>query len=166
MGMQEFSLSVRLFSRSYSVRSRLEGLLLLLALLSVAIHGWLLYHLIAVKDLHSAMTFLYLFSLLPFSLFLGSVWLDRNPGYQRHLTLLPSGVRYRRGFMQREYDFDWEEIETISLQRRQLTFELKNGEEHTISLESVQREHTLQQIAARLTAEASSREIELHVSDK
>ncbi|MBD1396736.1 hypothetical protein H9Q13_06115 [Pontibacter sp. JH31] len=156
--MQE--VRIRLFSRFYSVRSRVERALLLLALLSVALHGWLLFQLIAVRDLHSAMTFLYLFSLLPFSLFLGSVWLDRNPGYQRHLTLLATGVRYRLGFMQREQEFDWEEIELIELNNAVVVFELKNGERHEVKLASVDKEAMWQKVKSRLEGIAADKDIE------
>ncbi|MDX5418965.1 MAG: hypothetical protein LPK09_07095 [Hymenobacteraceae bacterium] len=156
--MQE--VSIRLFSRSYNVRSKVERALLLLALLSVGLHGWLLFQLIAVRDLHSAMTFLYLFSLLPFCLFLASVWLDRNPGYQRHLTLLSSGVRYRLGFMQQEQEFDWEEVELIEMNNYLVEFELKNGERHVVSLESVDKDLTLQEVRLRLEGIAADKEIQ------
>ena len=156
--MQE--VSIRLFSRSYNVRSKVERALLLLALLSVALHGWLLFQLIAVRDLHSAITFLYLFSLLPYCLFLASVWLDRNPGYQRHLTLLATGVRYRLGFMQREQEFDWEEVERIEVNGYLVDFELKNGEQHAVSLGSIDKESTLQEVRLRLEGIATDKEIE------
>lgn len=159
--MQE--VSIRLFSRSYNVRSKVERALLLLALLSVALHGWLLFQLIAVRDLHSAITFLYLFSLLPFSLFLTSVWLDRNPGYQRHLTLLATGVRYRLGFMQREQEFDWEEVERIGVNGYLVDFELKNGERHEVSLESIDKEATLKRVRLRLEGIAADKEIEFRL---
>lgn len=162
--MQETGINIRLFSRSYGVRSRLEHLLLVLALLLIALHGWLLYQLIAVRDFHSAMIFLYLFSLLPFSLFLVSVWFDRNPSYQRHLTLQPTGVRYRLGFMQREHDFDWEEVETISMAQRRVLFELKNGERHEIDLESVRKEEILQQVREGLEQVAAQKGIELYMT--
>jgi hypothetical protein len=159
--MQESS--IRLFSRAYSVRSKIERVLLLLALLSVVLHGWLLYQLIAVRDFHSAMTFLYLFSLLPFSLFLTSVWLDRNPGYQRHLTLLAAGVRYRLGFLQREHEFDWEEVALIEVNDRLVGFELKNGERHQISLGSIDKKVALQQVKTRLAGIAAEKEIEFRL---
>lgn len=162
--MQHTGISVRLFSRPYGVRSQMERLLLVLALLSVALHGWLLYQLIAVQDLHSAMTFLYLFSLLPFSLFMASVWLDHNPGYQRHLTISALGIRYRLGFMQREHDFDWEEVERMALDSHTLTFELKNGEQHAISLDAVNHEQTLQRIRAELIRIAADKEITIEMT--
>lgn len=142
----------------------MERLLLVLALLSVVLHGWLLYQLIAVQDLHSAMTFLYLFSLLPFSLFMVSVWLDHNPGYQRHLTLLSSGVRYRLGFMQREHEFDWEEVEHLKMTRLSVEFELKNGEQHVVALDSVNREQTLQRIHAELKLVADANSIDFQIT--
>lgn len=137
----------------------MERLLLALALLSVALHGWLLYQLVAVRDFHSAMTFLYLFSLLPFSLFLASVWLDHNPGFQRHLTLTSAGVAYRLGFMQRERDFDWEEVERMRLADAVLSFELKNDEKHTIQLHAVQHAFTLQRIHDELAQVATAKQI-------
>ena len=157
--MEQSSLTIRLFSRPYGVRSQMERLLLVLALLSVGLHGWLLYQLIAVRDFHSAITFLYLFSLLPFSLFMASVWLDHNPGFQRHLTLTTTGVRYRMGFMQREHEFDCEEVENIKLAEAQLVCELKNDEQHTIDLHSVHHAHTVQRLHNELTQIAASRGI-------
>ncbi|WP_243409437.1 EbsA family protein [Pontibacter virosus] len=142
----------------------MERLLFVLALLSVALHGWLLYQLIAVRDFHSAMTFLYLFSLLPFSLFLISVWLDHNPGYQRHLTLSASGVRYRLGFMQREHDFEWEEVERIIISSQTLEFELKNDEQHAIALNSVNHAQTLQRIRDELAQIAEAKGIALETT--
>jgi hypothetical protein len=164
--MQDQVYSVRLFSKPYSVRTGMERLLLVLALLSVGLHGWLLYQLIAVRDFHSAMLFLYLFSLLPFSLFLASVWLDHNPGYQRHLTLLSTGVRYRLGFMQREQEFDWDEVESIQLEKARVQFELKNGEFHAVCLTSVHKEHRLLQIQEELARVAATKSIGLHMSDR
>lgn len=143
----------------------MERLLLLLAVLSVALHGWLLYQLIAVRDFHSAVTFLYLFSLLPFSFFLSSVWLEHNPGFQRHLTLQATGVRYRLGFMQREHDFDWEEVESILVAGMELAFELKNGERHSINLESVHHAQTLQQIRLELGRIAAEKGICFQITD-
>ena len=143
----------------------MERLLLLLALLSVTLHGWLLYQLVAVQDFHSAVTFLYLFSLLPFTLFLASVWFDHNPGYQRHLTLYANGVRYRLGFMQREHDFDWEEVESILLAPTEVQFELKNEERHSVNLGSVHREETLQLIKAELERVAAIKEINFKITD-
>ncbi|WP_299702954.1 hypothetical protein [uncultured Pontibacter sp.] len=164
--MQDLGLSVRLFSRPYGVRSQMERLLLLLALLSVALHGWLLYQLVAVRDLHSAVTFLYLFSLLPFTLFLASVWFDHNPGYQRHLTLYATGVRYRLGFMQREHDFDWEEVESILVGQTVVHFELKNEEWHSVNLGSVRREQTMQRIKSELERIATNKEIRFQITDQ
>jgi hypothetical protein len=164
--MRDSGLNVRLFSRPYGVRSQMERLLLLLALLSVVLHGWLLYQLVAVRDFHSAITFLYLFSLLPFTLFLASVWFDHNPGYQRHLTLYATGVRYRLGFMQREYDFDWEEVESILLTPTEVRFELKNGEWHAVNLGSVHRDKTLQLIKAELKQIAAIKEINFQITDQ
>lgn len=163
--MQDLGFRVRLFTKPYSVRSLLERLLLLFALLSVMLHGWLLYQLIAVRDIHSALTFLYLFSLLPFSLFMASVWLDHNPGFQRHITLSDAGVRYRLGFIQREHDFDWEEVESITIAGQQVQFELKNGELHAVNLASVHRAHVLQQIKDRMKEVASSREINCQITE-
>jgi hypothetical protein len=144
----------------------MERLLLLFALLSVALHGWLLYQLVAVRDVHSALTFLYLFSLLPFTLFLASVWFDHNPGYQRHLTLYASGARYRLGFMQREHDFDWEEVESILLAPTEVLFGLKNGELHAVNLGSVHHERTLQLIKAELERTATNKEINFQITDQ
>jgi hypothetical protein len=162
--MEQGSLTIRLFLRPYSVRSQMERLLLVLALLSVGLHGWLLYQLIAVRDFHSAVTFLYLFSLLPFSLFLASVWLDHNPGFQRHLTLGTAGVRYRMGFMQREIEFDWEEVERMGLSDTMLTFELKNGESHAVDLHAVHADRILQRLHAELSQVATARAI--HFTNK
>ncbi len=164
--MKQSSLTIRLFSRPYSVRSQMERLLLALALLSVGLHGWLLYQLITVRDFHSAMTFLYLFSLLPFTLFLASVWLDHNPGFQRHLTLTAAGVRYRMGFMQREFDFDWEEVEQASLSGTCLAFELKNGEHHNIDLHAVHADHVLQRLHTELTRALTDRGIHFTNTEK
>ncbi|WP_018479371.1 hypothetical protein [Pontibacter roseus] len=157
--MQE--ISIRLFSSAYSVRSRLERVLLLMALLSIALHGWLLYQLIAVKDFHSAMTFLYLFSLLPVCLFLASMWLDKNPGYNRHLTLLTTGVRYRKGFMQPEHEFDWEEVDSIRLEPRQVVFLLKNEEQHEVSLQAIRSEEVLHRVRSGILDIAAEKEIEI-----
>lgn len=144
--MQHSGISIRLFSKPYGIRSQVERLLLVFALLSVALHGWLLYQLITVRDFHSAMTFLYLFSLLPFSLFMVSVWLDHNPGYQRHLSISDLGVRYRLGFMQREHEFEWEEVERMGIRGHVLEFELKNGEQHEIALDTVNHTRKLERL--------------------
>lgn len=153
--------SIRLFSSAYTVGSKAERIMLLLALVSVVLHGWLLYHLIAVNDFRSALLFLYLFSLLPFCLFMLSVWLDRNPEYRRHLTLLEAGVRYRSGFMQKEQEFDWEEVDNIRLEPHQFTFMLKNGEQHAISLKKIRDKEALQEARSRITEIAANKGIEV-----
>ena len=162
--MQHNGISIRLFSKPYGIRSQVERLLFVLALLSVALHGWLLYQLIAVRDFHSAMTFLYLFSLLPFSLFMVSVWLDHNPGYQRHLSLTAFGVRYRLGFMQREHDFDWEEVERMVIGSTVLEFELKNGEQHKIALDAVHHAQTLRRVRDELAQVAAAKGIAIELT--
>lgn len=159
--MQHTGISIRLFSKPYGIRSQVERLLFVLALLSVALHGWLLYQLITVRDFHSAMTFLYLFSLLPFALFMVSVWLDHNPGYQRHLSISELGVRYRLGFMQREHEFEWEEVERMSIRGAVLEFELKNEERHEIALDTVNHTRKLQRVRKVLTQIAESKGITL-----
>ncbi|PKV63407.1 hypothetical protein [Pontibacter ramchanderi] len=162
--MQHTGISIRLFSKPYGIRSQMERLLFVLALLSVALHGWLLYQLITVRDFHSAMTFLYLFSLLPFSLFMASVWLDHNPGYQRHLTLSALGMRYRLGFMQREHEFEWEEVERMVASSKLLEFELKNGEYHSVALDTVHHAHTLQRIQEELAQIANAKGIAIDIT--
>ncbi|MBX0332746.1 hypothetical protein K3G39_05805 [Pontibacter sp. HSC-14F20] len=162
--MQHTGISIRLFSRPYGIRSQMERVLFVLALLSVALHGWLLYQLIAVRDFHSAMTFLYLFSLLPFSLIMVSVWLDHNPGYQRHLTISASGVRYRLGFMQREHDFEWEEIERMVINSQALEFELKNGEQHAVALDTLNHAQTVQRIRDELAQIAVAKGIGIEMT--
>ncbi|SIT94627.1 hypothetical protein [Pontibacter indicus] len=159
--MQHTGISIRLFSKPYGIRSQVERLLFVLALLSVALHGWLLYQLITVRDFHSAMTFLYLFSLLPFALFMVSVWLDHNPGYQRHLSISELGVRYRLGFMQREHEFEWEEVERMSIRGSVLEFELKNEERHEIALDTVNHTRKLQRVRKVLAQIAESKGITL-----
>lgn len=155
------NISIRLFSSAYDIRSNVERFMLLMAFVSVALHGWLLYHLIAVNDFRSALLFLYLFSLLPFCLFLLAMWLDRNPDYQRHLTLSETGVRYRSGFMQQEHEFDWEEVDTIRLEPVLVTFLLKNGEEHEVSLKTIRNGEVLQEARSRITSIAASKGIEV-----
>ncbi|MDO6389976.1 hypothetical protein Q4E40_07545 [Pontibacter sp. BT731] len=162
--MQHTGISIRLFSKPYGIRSQVERLLFVLALLSVALHGWLLYQLIAVRDFHSAMTFLYLFSLLPFSLFMVSVWLDHNPGYQRHLSISGVGVRYRLGFMQREHEFEWEEVERMIISSHALEFELKNGEQHAVALDTVNHARKLQRIRAELALIAAEKGIAIEIT--
>ncbi|MCP2043476.1 hypothetical protein [Pontibacter sp. HSC-36F09] len=162
--MQHTSISIRLFSKPYGIRSQVERLLFVLALLSLGLHGWLLYQLIAVRDFHSAMTFLYLFSLLPFSLFMVSVWLDHNPDYQRHLSITDLGVRYRLGFMQREHDFEWEEVERLVISSNALGFELKNGEQHAVALDTVNHARKLQRIRDELAQIAAAKGIAIEIT--
>jgi hypothetical protein len=155
------NISIRLFSSAYDIRSRVERFMLLMAFVSVALHGWLLYHLIAVNDFRSALLFLYLFSLLPFCLFMLAMWLDRNPDYQRHLTLSETGVRYRSGLMQQEHEFDWEEVDTIRLEPVLVTFLLKNGEVHEVSIKAIRNGEVLQEARSRITRVAASKGIEV-----
>ena len=156
--MQETS--IRLFSGAYDVRSKVERLMLLMAGLSVGLHGWLLYRLILVKDFHSALLFLYLFSLLPFCLFLLFVWLDRRPELRRYLALRETGVRYRAGFLLREQEFDWEEVDHIQLAGTSVTFTLKNEEQHVIVLDTIKDEGLLQQVTNRIRSFAVGKGIE------
>ena len=156
--MQEAS--IRLFSGAYDARSKVERFMLLLAALSVGLHGWLLYRLILVKDFHSALLFLYLFSLLPFCLFLLFVWLDRSPELRRYLALLETGVRYRSGFLLREQEFDWEEVDRIEVKRTSVTFILKNEEQHVVVLDTLKDEGLLQQVKNRIRSFAAGKGIE------
>ncbi|PRY13649.1 hypothetical protein CLV24_10519 [Pontibacter ummariensis] len=157
--MQE--ISVRLFEGAYSLQSRNEKRLLFFALLAVGVHLGLLIYLAVSKHFTPALVFVFLLNLLVPAYFFFRIWLDSKPKYRRHLTLHEEGVRYRSRFLEKESEFDWDEVDTVHIRLFKVIFVLKNEEVHEISLERIQNDTVLWQVKEQISEMVQRKEIVL-----
>ncbi|HEY4650283.1 MAG TPA: hypothetical protein VIG72_02665, partial [Pontibacter sp.] len=92
---------------------------------------------------------------------LAQTWLDKNPKYRRHLTLTEQGVCYRTGFLAKEQEFDWNEVDEVYLKLFSVEFMLKNEERHEISLQNINSDTALQRAKQEIRAVAQQQGIKL-----
>ncbi|MCJ8165773.1 hypothetical protein MKJ04_13045 [Pontibacter sp. E15-1] len=157
--MQE--ISVRLFEGAYTLKPRAERRAAILAVLAVALQIGLLTFLALTKHFAPGLLFVFLVNLLVPAYYFFNLWLDRKPNYSRHLTLTVQGVCYRARFLQREQEFDWDEVDAVLIGVHNVTFILKNEEEHDIHLEHIQSENVLMQVKEQIREMVTQREIML-----
>ncbi|MDX5482171.1 MAG: hypothetical protein LPK07_10870 [Hymenobacteraceae bacterium] len=154
-------MSIRFFEGVFAWRPELEQRIMFVALTSLSLHLGLLAYLALLKGFAFIFAVVYLVNLLFAAYFIFTIWLDHRPQYRRHLTLNGEGVRYRGGFLQREHEFDWEEVDYILLDQVQLAFVLKNEAEHRISLEHIQDSHALERVKGQIAHICGQRKIAL-----
>lgn len=157
--MQE--ISVRLFDGAYTLKPKAERRLMVLAFLAVALQLGLLVYLAVSKQFTVGLVIIFLFNLLVPAYFFFILWLDRRPKYRRHLTLTDEGVCYRAKFLQKEQEFDWDEVDTVQIEMYRVKFMLKNEEEHEINLERIQNDEVLQQVKEQIKEMVQRKEIML-----
>ncbi len=157
--MQE--ISVKLFEGAYTLKPKAERRLMVLAFVAVSLQLGLLVYLAVSKQFTIALIFIFLFNLLVPAYFFFNIWLDRKPKYRRHLTLTDEGVCYRSKFLQKEQEFDWEEVDTVQVDMYRVNFMLKNEEEHDINLERIQNDAVLQQVKEQIKEMVQQKEIML-----
>ncbi len=145
------------FSGNLKAEQRSNALAAFLVLLQV---GMLLYLVITNGFAYSFLG-LYLLHLLGFGFLLGQLWLDRNPDYLRHFTLSDAGVRYRAAFLKREEEFDWAEVDEISVLEKEIHFYLKNDEKHLVHLDMAAADEALRQARNKVRVLAQQHEITL-----
>jgi len=146
--MQE--ISIRLFEGAYALKPRAEQRTMQLAALAVGLQLGLLVYLAVSKHFAGGLVLVFICNLVVPAYFFFAIWLDRKPKYRRHLTLTEQGVCYRSKFLQKEQEFDWEEIDAVHIGLYRVGFVLKNEEEHTVNLERIQNDEVLRQVKEQI----------------
>ncbi|MBB6612873.1 hypothetical protein H7F15_17660 [Pontibacter sp. Tf4] len=125
---------VRLFDDTYTNNPKAEQRTTTLAVFLLLVQLGLLAYLIFTKGFAYGFLGLYLLHLLVFSFLLARIWFDSHPEYRRHLTFTSQSVCYRTGFLKKEQDFDWDEVDEVRLSLDQVEFVLKNEAQHLVPL--------------------------------
>ncbi|AKD02199.1 hypothetical protein POKO110462_20840 [Pontibacter korlensis] len=155
-------ISIRLFEGAYALKPKADRRMMMLAGIAMLLQLSLLLYLVTFKVFATELVVVFLLSLLGPVYFFFTLWLDHRPQYRRHLTLSPTGVRYRTRFMQPEHEFDWEEVDTVKLELFKIIFVLKNEEVYEVSLEHIQNDVVLQQVKEQVQQMAQLKNLELH----
>jgi hypothetical protein len=155
-------ISIRLFEGAYARKPKAEQRAMLLAAVAVMLQLGLLVYLAVSKQFTPVLVLVFLFNLLVPAYFFFTIWLDSKPRYRRHLTLAEEGVCYRSRFLQKEHAFDWEEVDSVHMERNRIVFVLKNEEEHCIILEHIQDDDILQQVKEQIKEMVQRKEVMLH----
>jgi hypothetical protein len=139
--MQE--INIRLFNGAYAGNHKAEQRTTLLAALLVMLQLGLLLYLVLTKGFAYSFLGIYLLHLLAFSVLVGQVWLELHPEFSRHLTLNNQRVTYRTAFLEKEHEFDWEEVDEVYLNPDSVMFILKNEACHVVPFNMLQSPEAL-----------------------
>jgi hypothetical protein len=134
--MQE--LNIRLFEGAYASNLKMEQHITWLATVLVLLQLGLLVFLSVGEGFAYGFLGIYLLHMLGFSYLVGKVWLDRHPEYSRHLTLNNRSITYRTGFLEKQHEFDWDEVDEVYLNPDSVMFVLKNDECHVVPFSMLQ----------------------------
>ncbi|MBC5775480.1 hypothetical protein H8S95_15490 [Pontibacter sp. KCTC 32443] len=157
--MQE--LHIRLFEGAYTSDLKMEQRTTWLATILVLLQLGLLVFLSIGDGFAYGFLGVYLLHMLGFFYLIGRVWLNRHPEYKRHLTITSQGVIYRTGFLQKEHQFDWEEVDEVFLELFNVKFVLKNEEQHCVLLHMMHNETALRQAKQELKSVVMQKAIPL-----
>lgn len=155
-------MNIRLFEGAYAGNLKTEKRTTWLAAFLILLQVGLFLYLVLTKGFAYSFLGIYLLHLLAFSFLLARVWLDYNPDYRKHLTFTAQGVSYRTGFLKKEHEFDWDEVDEVYLKRITVEFILKNEEHHIVPLDMINNDTALQQAKTDVRAIVQKRAITLN----
>lgn len=151
-------IKIRLFAATCNGSRKAEKHTTMLGAFLLLVQLTLLAYLVLTEGFALTFLWIYLLHVLVFSFLLARIWLGYYLEYRRNLTLNSQGVRYRTGFLEKEHEFDWEEVDAIYLQLSSVEFILKNEESHLVLIKN---EATLKQAKQQLKAIALQKAINL-----
>ncbi|MFD2248286.1 hypothetical protein [Pontibacter ruber] len=153
--------NIRLFEEAYAHKPKVERWILTAALGSIALHFVFMVYLLLKGGFSTLFIVAYLLSAVVLVVVMVSYWLEKRPHNRKHLTLTGQGVRYRSNFLEKEQEFDWNEVDTVQLGSSNVTFILKNDERHNVSMEVIRDEEALQHAIDQIRSQARHNGIEV-----
>ncbi|WP_187260940.1 hypothetical protein [Pontibacter beigongshangensis] len=150
--------SLKLFENTYTLEPKAQQRL------SSAIYAAIAVNLILLLYLAYTNGFLVGFLIFLSNLFFAAyfcryLWYQYRPQYRLHFTLTSGGVRYRTVHLQKEEEFEWEEVDSIHFEQDRLLFVLKNDERHEVRLDKIQNPTVLQQATRKIKKIARKKDI-------
>ncbi|NDK55146.1 hypothetical protein [Pontibacter fetidus] len=162
--MQE--INIRLFSGAYAGNPKAEQRTTMLAVFLVLLQVGLLLYLVLTKGFAYSFVGIYLLHLLAFSVLVAQVWLELHPEYSRHLSFNSQTIVYRTGFLVKEQEFDWDEVDEVTLSPENVRFMLKNDEYHVVPFTMVQSPEALRRARHEIRQIVQQKKIHLTESQK
>jgi purine-cytosine permease-like protein len=154
-------IKIKLFEEAYAHKPKVQQWILSAALSSIVLHFVFMLYLLLKGGFHTFFIVVYLLSSVVIVVMLVSYWFEHRLHKRKHLTLTGQGVSYRPGFLEKEQEFDWNEIDTVLMRSPEITFILKNGEHHSVSLAVIREKGNLQQAEDQIRNLARLNDVEV-----